>query len=66
MSYKKVEVFLLSFFVFSKGGNAMKFINIGPENENREYKRTTSELKEAIISLVAMLNKHSKAAHKIE
>ena len=44
----------------------MKFINIGPENENREYKRTTSELKEAIISLVAMLNKHSKAAHKIE
>ena len=39
----------------------MRLINIGPENESREYKKTTSELKEAVISLVAMLNKHSKA-----
>ena len=30
------------------------------ENESLEFKRSTSELKEAIISLTAMLNKHGK------
>lgn len=28
------------------------------ENETLEFKRSTSELKEAIISIVAILNKH--------
>ena len=33
-------------------------MNIGPETEVREYKKTTGELKEGIISLGSMLNKH--------
>lgn len=33
-------------------------MNIGPETEIREYKKTTGELKEGIISLGSMLNKH--------
>ena len=28
------------------------------ETETREFKRSTSELKEAVISIAAMLNKH--------
>ena len=32
--------------------------NIGMEPEQIEYKKTTGELKEAIISIVAILNKH--------
>ena len=32
--------------------------NIGMETEQIEYKKTTGELKEAIISIVAILNKH--------
>jgi len=33
-------------------------MKIGIENEKLEYKKTTAELKESIISMVAMLNKH--------
>ena len=33
--------------------------NIGRETETIEYKKSTSELKEGIISIVAMLNKHN-------
>jgi len=33
-------------------------MNIGPETEIQEYKKTTGELKEGIISLGSMLNKH--------
>lgn len=33
--------------------------NIGIETEQIEYKKTTGELKEAIISIAAILNKHS-------
>lgn len=33
-------------------------MNIGKETENLEFKKTTSELKEAIISIVSILNKH--------
>lgn len=33
-------------------------MNIGPETEIREYKKTSGELKEGIISLGSMLNKH--------
>ena len=33
-------------------------INIGMETEQIEYKKTTGELKEAITSIVAILNKH--------
>lgn len=32
--------------------------NIGIETERVEYKKTTGELKEAITSIVAILNKH--------
>ena len=32
--------------------------NIGIETEQIEYKKTTGELKEAITSIVAILNKH--------
>ena len=35
-------------------------MNIGMENETLEFKKSTSELKEGIISLSSMLNKHSE------
>lgn len=35
-------------------------MNIGSENEYIEFKRSTSELKEGIQSIAAMLNKHGK------
>lgn len=38
----------------------MSLMNIGPETETIEYKKSTGELKEAIISIVAILNKHKK------
>ncbi len=31
------------------------------ETETVEFKKTTAELKEAVISIVAMLNKHGRA-----
>ena len=33
-------------------------MKVGKENEKLEFKKTTSELKEGIISMVSMLNKH--------
>lgn len=33
-------------------------MNLGIESETQEFKRTTSEIKQAIISMSAMLNKH--------
>ena len=36
----------------------MGVINIGQENEQVEYKKSTAELKEGVISMVAILNKH--------
>ncbi|MDR2568758.1 MAG: ATP-binding protein, partial [Oscillospiraceae bacterium] len=33
-------------------------MKIGKENEKLEFKKTTGELKEGIISMCAMLNKH--------
>jgi len=33
-------------------------MKIGKENEKLEFKKTTAELKEGIISMVAILNKH--------
>ena len=38
----------------------MSTVNIGKETEQIEYKKSTGELKEGIISIVAMLNKHEK------
>lgn len=35
-------------------------INLGRENEQVEFKKTTNELSEAIVSIAAMLNKHGK------
>ena len=34
------------------------FMNMGKENEKLEFKKTTGELKESVISMCAMLNKH--------
>lgn len=36
----------------------MSNMNLGEETEYIEFKKSTGELKEAIISMVAMLNKH--------
>ena len=36
----------------------MEVLNIGNENEQVEYKKSTAELKEGVISMVAILNKH--------
>ncbi len=38
----------------------MKYYNLGPETEQIEYKKTTSELKEGVTSIAAILNKHGK------
>lgn len=36
----------------------MEYINIGNETEQLEFKKSTGELKEGIISIVSILNKH--------
>ncbi len=36
-------------------------MNIGKETETIEFKKTTSETKEGIISISSILNKHGKA-----
>lgn len=38
----------------------MEYYNLGPETEQVEYKKTTSELKEGVISIAAILNKLGK------
>ncbi len=38
----------------------MKYYNLGPETEQIEYKKTTSELKEGVTSIAVILNKHGK------
>ena len=35
-------------------------MNLGMENETLEYKKSTGELKEAVISIASILNKHQK------
>jgi len=40
----------------------MKFVNIGPETEDREYKKSVGELKEGVISIASILNKHGKGS----
>lgn len=35
-------------------------MNLGIENENLEFKKSTSELKDAIDDICAILNKHGK------
>lgn len=39
----------------------MSLVNIGPETETVEYKKSTGEMKEAMISIAAILNKHPGA-----
>lgn len=34
-------------------------MKVGKESEKLEFKKTTAELKEGIISITAILNKHS-------
>ena len=38
----------------------MAYINIGEETEQIEYKKSTSELKEGVISVASILNKHGE------
>lgn len=38
----------------------MGLVNIGPETEQIEYKKTIGEIKEAMISIAAILNKHQQ------
>lgn len=38
----------------------LALINIGSETEQMEYKKSIGELKEAMFSIVAILNKHQK------
>ncbi|MCI8466454.1 MAG: transcriptional regulator [Lachnospiraceae bacterium] len=38
----------------------MSLTNIGPETETIEYKKSTGEMKEAMLSIAAILNKHQK------
>lgn len=38
----------------------MKAMNLGRESETLEFKKSTGELKEGIISIAAILNKHQK------
>ena len=33
-------------------------MNLGKESETLEFKKTTGELKEAMVSIVSILNKH--------
>ena len=35
-------------------------VNLGHETETLEFKKTTGELKEAVVSIAAILNKHQK------
>lgn len=35
-------------------------MNLGPENETVEYKKSTSELREGVASIASILNKHGK------
>ena len=39
----------------------MSLVNIGPETETIEYKKSTGEMKEAMISIAAILNNHPGA-----
>ena len=38
----------------------MNMINIGEETERIEHKKSTGELKEGVISVASMLNKHGE------
>lgn len=38
----------------------MALVNIGSETEQIEYKKSIGELKEAMFSIAAILNKHQK------
>ena len=57
------EKFSYDFPDFRKSIKAgVLMVNIGMETEQIEYKKTTGELKEAITSIVAILNKHGSLA----
>ncbi len=48
------------FLIELKGDDDLTLVNIGPETEEIEYKKSIGELKEAILSIVSILNKHQK------
>ena len=37
---------------------SMAYVNIGKENEKVEFKKSTGELREGVISIASILNKH--------
>lgn len=43
-----------------KGVESMISVNLGEETETIEYKKSTGEMKEAMISMAAILNKHGQ------
>ena len=43
-----------------KDADRKKLMNLGMETETLEYKKSTGELKEAVISIASILNKHQK------
>ena len=42
-------------------GNIMAYTNIGNETEQIEFKKSTGELKEGVVSIASILNKHGRA-----
>ena len=44
-----------------KATSRLNYMNLGKESETIEFKKSTSELKEGVISLSSMLNKTGKA-----
>ena len=57
--YNKVVNKVVNKIAHNNGSKGADYMNIGYETETIEFKKTTGELKEGIISLTAMLNKHS-------
>ncbi|MCR5727518.1 MAG: hypothetical protein K6G24_08635 [Lachnospiraceae bacterium] len=44
----------------------MAYVNIGKENEKVEFKKSTGELREGVISIASILNKHDSGDLYIE
>ena len=61
-SDEKILLRLLDFGKAVKGAVSMakKLCSLGSETEQIEFMKSTGELKEAVISIVAILNKHNK------
>lgn len=54
---QQISKFYLNDFT---GNNGMKYENLGPETEQVQFKRSTVEMKEGMISIASFLNNHFK------